>query len=145
MIVRNAAVTAAVLAELNTIADTAAFLVGDGEKPAAAGWQGERGTSEFVPYAVLWPIPGGTLDGSLGQPDSDAVTDYQVTAVGATREQAEVVADLVRAGLVRAQLDIDDRGVISVTCDEFGGAVPDRSVEPPVFMVADRYCVSTDS
>lgn len=145
MIVRNAAVTAAVLEQLNGTADDAAFLVGDGEKPAGAGWQGERGASEFVAYVILWPIPGGVLDGSLGAPDSDAVTDYQVTAVGATREQAEVVADLVRTDLVRAELDIDDRGVISVTCDEFGGAVPDRSVEPPVFMVADRYSVATDS
>lgn len=145
MIVRNAAVTAAVLDVLNETADGAAFLVGDGEKPSDAGWQGERGASAFVPYAILWPIPGGYLDGSIGRPDSDAVTEYQVTAVGATREQAEVVADLVRAAMVRVDLDIDGRGTVSVTVDEFGGAVPDRSVEPAVFMVADRYSVVTDS
>jgi len=144
-IVANAVVTTAVVATLEAASEAGAWLVGDGQKPHGAGWQGERGASVFRPYAIVWPIPGGTLDGSLGAPDTDAETLYQVTSVGATRQQAEVVGDRVREALVAAELDIDGRGLIRVRCEELGGATVDRSVEPPVFMVPDRFAVVTDS
>jgi hypothetical protein len=143
--VANNAVTTAVLDTLATAAEAGAWLVGDAEKPAGGGWQGEPGTSVFVPYVVLWPIPGGYIDGSLGRPDSDAESLYQATSVGATRQQAETVGDRVRAALVGAQLTIPGRGLIRVRCEELGGATPDRSVEPAVFMVPDQFVVCTDS
>lgn len=139
MTVRNGDVTAALLSAL----DAAAVAVGDGEKPSAAGWQGASGSSQFVPYGVLWPIRGGMLDGPLGDPDDDADTRYQITTVGASREQAEVAADLLRAATLAASLTVTDRTVQRIRCDELGGATPDRSVEPAVWIVADRYTVLT--
>jgi hypothetical protein len=32
------------------------------------GWQGDPGSSKFKPYFVLYPLPGGVFDGTLGCP-----------------------------------------------------------------------------
>ncbi|MGH3375985.1 MAG: hypothetical protein ACRDP6_14700 [Actinoallomurus sp.] len=83
--------TDAVFAALETIG----LLVGRGEEPAGAGWQGEPGASDFVPYAVLYPTPG-VPDGDLADPNEYIDYSCQATCVAASQEGAEAVADIVK-------------------------------------------------
>lgn len=134
--------TAAVAAAL----DTAGLLVGVGTEPADSGWAGAPGQSLFRPYAVLWPITGGSTDGTLLHPDEDAQTLYQVTGVGSTVEQAEWVSDVARTTLTTpGAVDITDpsdtRVVQTVTVDTLGGCRRDDDVVPPLWVTADRYRV----
>lgn len=63
---------------------------GDGEAPA----------DRTTPYHVLYVIPGGTLDGSWGNPHEEMDVVVQVNSVGGTREQAQLAQTEVRAALV---------------------------------------------
>lgn len=57
-------------------------------------------TGSAVPYSVLYPI-GSTSDGPpFGDASADARILYQVTSVATTAEQAEWMADRVRAGML---------------------------------------------
>jgi hypothetical protein len=52
------------------------------------------------PYRVLWPIPGGYVDGpALGQAQGDALFVFQLDSVGKTRDQAEQAADRSREAI----------------------------------------------
>lgn len=54
-----------------------------------------------VPYAVVYAIPGGDVDGPpLGDMFEDASMVYQVTSVGERRNQCEWMAEKVREVLV---------------------------------------------
>lgn len=126
------------------ITTLAAFTVGDGEKPATGGWQGAPAASVFVPYVVVHPMPGGTADGTMSAPNTDVAADYQFTCVGATRAQAEEIADDVRAVLLPAALTMaGTRAVIHRRLDFLGGAIRDDTVQPAVWFVPDRYRIFT--
>ncbi|WP_159073624.1 hypothetical protein [Streptomyces sp. RTd22] len=57
-------------------------------------------TGAATPYSVLYPV-GSTSDGPpFGDASADARIIYQVTSVGTTAEQAEWMADKVRAGIL---------------------------------------------
>ncbi|MFD8509791.1 hypothetical protein ACFV27_01395 [Streptomyces antimycoticus] len=57
-------------------------------------------TGAATPYSVLYPV-GSTSDGPpFGDASADARIIYQVTSVGTTAEQAEWMADKVRAGML---------------------------------------------
>jgi hypothetical protein len=71
------------------------LLVGRGEEPPGAGWQGEPGASVFEAYAVLYPSPG-MPDGDLADPNEYIDYSCQATCVAATQEGAEAVADIVK-------------------------------------------------
>lgn len=138
-IVRTGDVTAAMLATLSEVLDR----VGDGQTPDSAGWQGAPGGSAFNGYVVLHSIPGGSLDGSIAEPDDDATTLYQVTAVGATREQCEWHADNARQALVGQDLEIDGRKTVRISVDVLTGARRDETVMPVVWISTDRFRVVT--
>jgi L-alanine-DL-glutamate epimerase-like enolase superfamily enzyme len=119
------------------------IVTGDGDKAAgagSAGWQGTRTQSAFVPYVVLYPIEGGRTYGPLSD-NTDADSLYQVTGVGSTRRQAELVADAARAALDGSHPDIDGRSVMLVTVDMLGGARRDDTVQPAVWITTDRFRV----
>jgi hypothetical protein len=82
-------------------------LVGRGEEPPGAGWQGEPGASDFVGYAVLYPTPG-LPDGDLADPNEYLDYSCQATCVAATQEGAEAVADIVKT-LVGQRLPVTGR------------------------------------
>lgn len=115
--------------------------VGDGEKPTGAGWQGVPDQSQFAPYLVLHPVSGGTTDGTLAASDDDAASLYQLTAVGATREQAEWAADEGRDVMLGVAITVSGRSVAQVRVDMLGGARRDDTVQPSVWMAVDRYRV----
>lgn len=57
-------------------------------------------TGAVTPYSVLYPV-GSTSDGPpFGDASADARVVYQVTSVAVTAEQAEWMADKVRAGML---------------------------------------------
>lgn len=117
--------------------------VGDGLVPDSAGLPPGR-TDPFRPYAVLHHVIGGTSNGSLEDPDADFDQTYQITSVGATREQCEWVADEMREIMLASAPSVDGRTVLLVGIQYLGGAVRDDSLgftDPPVWMCADRYRV----
>ena len=90
-------VTNALLAMLRSVL-SGKMPVGDGEAPKPAAGKG----TPAMPYAVLYAVPGGDVTGGqLGDESStDGVWAYQVTCVGAIREQAEAALDAVRAAVL---------------------------------------------
>jgi hypothetical protein len=108
------------------------------------GWQGDPGTSTFKPYFVVYPLPGGIFDGTLGCPDDDASLIYQVTCVGATRPQCEAAADRANSVLIGQTLTVPGRFIYRVWADMAGGGVRrDDTVQPPVFIATPRYRVES--
>lgn len=110
------------------------------------GWQDTPGQSQFLPYRIVYPIPGGFFDGPLGCPSDDASLIFQVTCVGATRPQCEAIVDDTNALLVEqpASLVITGRYVTRVWAEMAGGgARRDDEAQPPVFIATPRYRVDT--
>lgn len=108
------------------------------------GWQGQPGASVFRPYFVVYPLPGGYFDGTLGDPDNDASLIWQVTCVGATRAQCEAAADRANDVLIGQPLNVADRFICRVWADMAGGgARRDDTVQPPVFIATPRYRVDS--
>ena len=106
----------------------------------------------IYPYWVLYPIPGGWMNGPpLGQAQGDARFVYQLDSVGRTRAQAEMAADRGREWLVGRT----SAGVFVVqAADPDGVKIHDRIVDgtpgaplqegqPPneVFTVSDTIAV----
>lgn len=134
-------VTDAVIAVL----EDAGLVVGDAEKPKTdpCGWAGAPGKSNFVPYVVVYPLAGGTIDGTLDGPHEDAWPLYQLTSVGATRAQAEWTADVARDALLANTLAVTGRRITHVQIDELAGARRDDLDQPPVWYSPDRYSIAT--
>lgn len=119
------------------------LLVGDGEKPDGGGWQGTPGQSTFNKYVTVHPLLGGIVDGTIGDVHADAELVYQFTAVGSTRAMCEAVADHARLSILTSPLTIPDRTVMLVAIDLTGGARRDDTVQPAVWMSAERYRLFT--
>jgi len=134
------AVTDGVLAAL----DAAGLLVGDATAPAAGGWQGAAGQSQFTPYVVVHPLPGGRLAGTIAHPNETAKLVFQVTAWGSTREQAEWAADGARSALLASGAVTEaGRSVFSVTVELLAGCWLDDTVRPALHRTGDRFAVTT--
>lgn len=123
--------------------ETAGLLVGDGEAPDGHGWAGIPDQSAFVGYVTVYELIGGTIDGTLGRPDDDASTLYQLTSTGATRQQCEWVADKARNTMLSTTWVITGRQVMRAAVDMLGGTVRDDDVQPPVFFSPDRFRIWT--
>lgn len=132
---RGGDVTTAIL---NMLA-AAGFLVGDGEAPDGAGWQGPPGASSFKGYVNVHATPGGTTDGPIAAPRADAAADYQLISIGARRAQAEQIGDDVRRAMLTTPLFVADRYVAETRLDMLGGVIRDDGVQPALFYVSDRY------
>ena len=74
---------------------TAGIPCGDGRDPDNAGWNDTM--TSFEPYAVVFPIPGGTRTGTLADWEEDATFVYQATCIGPTAKSAENLVDDVGA------------------------------------------------
>jgi len=126
----NALVAALVAAEL---------VVGDGGDPTEAfGWQGTPGGSQFVPYVIVHPLVQ-TFDGGLGCPDVDSDLGWQVTCVGATREQCDWVRHEVNTALIGQALTVTGRSVTRVRADGGAGTRRDDTTQPPLFIATPRF------
>ncbi|GII87062.1 hypothetical protein Ssi03_50520 [Sphaerisporangium siamense] len=142
------AVSPAAPAAPHTVAFTTALAAADlavdvGVAPAGAGWQGEPGESQFVPYVVLFPSPGST-DGDLGDPNAYLDYETQATVVGVTPAQVERAMDKVKATLVGRQLDVTGRNSYRVQLGEGGRPISrDDSVQPPEYYASALFTLRT--
>lgn len=112
-------------------------LVGDHKAP----------TNHIAPYGIVYTIDGGMEWGApLTAPESEAIFVYQVTSVGARRDQAEWMADRVR----RTMIDRAPDGSFLVIGNPppAGSVVQDRrpqgargmaEEQGDVWQVAERY------
>ncbi len=119
--------------------DNAPFPIGDGVAP--------RGTNKEEvdpPYAVLYLIGGGTLDGPLSDSQADASYMFQITAVGETRQQALVVLDISRSLMQRELISVPSRVVRDIRlASPTSGMVRDDDLPNPLFYGYDRYELDT--
>ena len=116
------------------------FPVGDGVAPRNAD------QSEIdPPYAVLYPIVGGSFDGPLTDSQADVELVYQVTAVGENRFSAQAGIDLVRAIFFdKSNVTITGRVVRDIRLiSPFSGIVRDDDLPDPLFYGYDRYELDT--
>lgn len=83
-----------------------------------------------VPYAILYPLPGGGSEGGapLTHPDADLQFVYQVTSVALRDDQAEWMADKVRW----AMLGRDSSGTFRWSLTATGMTVMDRRLSGAV-------------
>lgn len=136
---RGRPVTEAIITALAT----AGLNVGDGEKPAGAGWQGTPGQSVFKGYVVVHPVGGFEIDGTLDQPSDDVWPMHQLTSYGAKRAQCEEVADDAREAMLTIPLTVSGRSLGRYRIDLVGVVTRTDDVQPPIFMAPDRYAVFT--
>lgn len=132
----------AVLAAIRTV-----VLCGDGVGPqlwsstnlSGPGWQGIPGQGDFIPYAVLYDLPGNTFDGSLQDPDRDVWWSCQITIVGVSRAQVTHVADLIRNVMQPQNLTLSVGFVNRCEPVGGGGVRRDDTEQPPVMILPEIY------
>lgn len=121
---------------------TAGIPCGDGRDPDDAGWNDTM--TSFEPYAVVFPIPGGTRTGTLADWEEDATFVYQATCIAPTAKSAENLVDDVGAvfkaltGATVGEVRID------VVRNDFGTQQVRRTddvepAEPVLFHGTPRY------
>lgn len=123
------------------------FAVGDATYPTTAhGWAGTPGQSAFTPYVIVYPLTQ-AFDGSIGCPESDSDVGWQVTCVGATREQCDWVKASVDSTIIGHTLSVSGRFVPRVRPVEGYAAENvtrrDDTVQPAVFIATPRYMAMT--
>lgn len=129
----------AVIAQLRS----ADLLVGDAIAPRGGGWTGPAGNSSFNGYCILYPTGGGGVDGPLGRPREVVTTVFQVTCVGATRQQTDFLRDRVRDALFSKTFSVPDHTVLNVTLDMPIATIRDDDFQPPTYYSADRFRIKT--
>jgi hypothetical protein len=91
-----------------------------------------------TPYAVLYPAGSGSLTGSVARPHEDRPGLYQITCVGKHRQEAEWLAEKLRA-VVLGPLSITGRRVLQASLETSQPVRRDDSTSPPLFYAADQY------
>lgn len=119
----------------------AGLLVGDGEVPDGAGWQGAPGQSSFVPYGKAYRISGSET-GPISEPHDDLSLWVQLQWVGASASQARQVSDDGAEALLDGSLTLSGRGVLWVH-RERETASHDDDPQPSLWYVPDRYLIAT--
>ncbi len=127
-------VAAAHAAALVTVLQTTGRPVGDGVAPAGS-----------PPYSILWDLPGGALDGPVGDPNADLDMPFQVTCVGRVADEARRMADKVRLALLTSAVVVSGRAVMRVAPDGGLGSVErdDDTGGPPLWYCAPRFRLLT--
>lgn len=90
------------------------------------------------PYVAVYPDPGRSVPGSLGDPVSDFSGLLQLTCVGETAEQALSVSDRARAAM---SVVLAVAGRSGWRPEELGGTPVQRDddVTPPLFYAALQF------
>lgn len=122
--------------------------VGDGVIPPGSAWSGEPNApgSTFTPYLVLSTMTANTSSGPVGDPQGDWRLPYLVQSFGASREQAEWMADEARelAGGLRGQvlvLGADRYKVQQVYSASIGAVNRVDTYDPPYWGQQDQIVV----
>ncbi len=80
-------------------------------------------------YIVMFPISGGSRDGSISDPYADAEIVYQITVVGQLPEGVRHIVGQLEPALVGAA--VTGRRVLMVEPQAPGAVLVDRDVGPP--------------
>lgn len=91
-----------------------------------------------TPYAVLYPAGSGSLIGSVRNPHEDRPGLYQITCVGLHRQEAEWLAEKLRA-VALGPLSIAGRRVLQASLETSQPVRRDDSTSPPLYYCADQY------
>lgn len=108
--------------------------VGDAEAPNVS-----------APYVTVYPIAGGSRNGTIEAPDDDAELVYQVTCVGQKREQAEWLADKVLTLLGKDTISVTGRKISRVSLQLHPTITRSDDTAPPLFYATPRLRVWTTS
>lgn len=101
-----------------------------------------------VPYVIVTPSAGGTLDGTLDDPNIDGDLVFLVTSVAERRsgalgaQQALWLQHETRERLL-AGVDVEGWTVMKVRLDVPGGVLEDTDPSPHRFYTVDRFILST--
>ena len=122
-----------------TLLRTTTITIGDAVMPRSIDKD-----ETFAPFATLYPIAGGEFDGPISDTQADVMLLYQITAVGETRQQTQVIIDIIRAVMQRENLTITGRVVRDIRLvTPFSGVIRDDDLPNPLFYGYDRYEVDT--
>jgi len=127
------------LAVLNNLQTITNFEVGDGERPKDV-------TGAFLdpPYAVLFLISGGDMEGPISDSQADITLRFQITAVGQSPKEAIVVQDYCAAKMHKSNLSISGRKVRNLTkVLASNGVRRDDDVPTPVFYCFQQWDLDT--
>lgn len=116
-----------------TLLTGATVAVGRGKPPSGSGWQGSPGTSDFKPYAVIYPFPGQDEPTSLAKTHESLDFAFQITFVGAVQDQVETLMDKARAALIGVAPSVAGRNAFPIYRIPLDRPVArDDAVTPPV-------------
>lgn len=121
------------------------LLTGDGERPDGGGFPGGDTSGQFVPYVVLYPGVVSRIDGPMSDPYADTSSEYQITAVGQTRAQAQWAADKARGLILAVQKDlpVPGRDVQLIGWGPSQEVRRDDDATPPLFFAVDVYSIDS--
>lgn len=100
-LIERGRVTDALVEGLRTVLEPT-LLVGDGQVPNAAGWPGgQPGVGNFVASVTVRTMPGTpNFRDDLRSRHTSWSLGYSLRTIGGARQQADAMADLVRAAVV---------------------------------------------
>lgn len=132
--------TAAVI----TAAELTGQPVGNSNAPIDGGWQGEPNAdgSNFVPYSVVTPQTATFSSGPVADPEADRQILYSLSSFGVMPEQAEWMADRIRASvatLAKTDVSLEDATyrIQQVRTNVIGGLNRVDSTDPPYWGQVD--------
>lgn len=114
------------------------FPIGDGVDP-------ERdGQKHNPPYAVLYLVGGGNLEGPISDSQADITLRFQITAVGKTQSEALRIIDLTRTKLTKSLITVTNRRVRNIIhVASSGGTRRDDDIPTPLFYAYDLWEIDT--
>ncbi len=100
-----------------------------------------------VPYVVVNPYPASWY-GTASDPHADVDYRVQISAVGATAEQADEALDRVRVALLDPTAPLDPTGRVRsgpVTCEPLRQPIRDNDarLDSPLWTASDLYVIPT--
>ena len=122
-----------VVAGVITVLNTLAFGVGDHQAP----------TSATFPYTVVYSLDDAERSGPIDDGQADVDHTIQLTTVGETPEQTQLLIDATRTKMKDGTLVVASRKVLKVDLTEGGGVQRDEEEQPPLFYGVDVYSILT--
>lgn len=133
-------------AVLDTLqANVTAFPVSDGLRPVYDSIDADLDGKHIPPpYAIVFFLSGGTMDGDLADSQADVEFRFQITAVGNTQTEAMVVQDVCAQFMQKELISVPSRRVRNVSKSLASeGAKRDDDVPTPIFYSFEVYLLDT--
>jgi hypothetical protein len=124
---------------LTALSSITQFDIGEGEAP-----KNTDGTIVDPPYAVLYLLAGGDMDGPISDSQADVVMRFQITAVGKSEKEALAVQDYCTKRMQKAYVTVSGRKVRNLTkVLASNGVIRDDDVATPVFYCFQQWDLNT--